>query len=475
MNRDSPRASRDDARSYLLALLAGLVEETRVEVRDPEAAAIIERAEKLARDLESADLRRFGPWQKAVHSYESVADAVAAARNSRARTARSYESMEEMARDAEAQAKGKSPHAIWDAEEHGLRRQIERRIADRFSAEDALLVNSGASAIAVAVGALRLGRGATVLTGRHAHPETTSFLTRYVAPSGVKIVRAPLGHGDTVIDALRALRPELALFETATAAPGSEVPSRVEEWFAASPSTTFVVDNTVQSLLTPWFARAPGPRRRLVVVESAAKYLSHRCMAGVVYGPEALMGPIRDYARATGQHLQEKAFNYIRPAEIEQLRWKLTRHATNARVFAAEAAGCLDIDVRLLDSEADPEARASLFANGPGCLVFVRLGARRDPAGGHRRLLAAFQAQARKRGAWVPVRAGFGWMDTTARIQEPTGERVDEGPRYLRVSVGIEPEHIVRDLGKALRAASDEVCLSLGGAPGALGVDAAGR
>lgn len=461
MAYDSPRASRDDARSYLLALLTGLVEETRQELRDPEAAAILEKAEKLTREIEAADLRRFGPWQKAVHAYEGVADAVAAARNTRSRTARSYESMEEMGRDTEAQAKGKSPHAVWDSAEHGRRRQIEKKIAERFGAEDALLVNSGASAIAVAVGALRLPRGATVLTGRHAHPETTSFLTRYVMPGGVKIVRVPLGHGDTVIDALRTLKPELALLETATAAPVSEVPSRVEDWFRASPSTHFVIDNTVQSLLTPWFGADKAPRRKLVVVESAAKYLSHRCMAGMVYGPDELVAPIREYARATGQYLQEKAFNYIRPAEIEQLGWKLTRHAVNARVFASEAAGCQDIEVRLLDSEADPGARASLFANGPGCLVFVRLGTRRDPATGHRKLLAGFQAQAKKRGAWVPVRAGFGWTDTTARIHEPTGERVDEGPRYLRVSVGIEPEHIIRDLGKALRAASDEVCCSL--------------
>jgi len=457
MSHDSQRSSRDDARSYLLALLSGLEEEAGRELRDPEAATILEKAGLLGREIEAADLRRFGPWQKAAHGYEGVADAVAAVRNTLSRTARSYDSMEEMARDAEAQAKGQSPHAVWEAEEHGRRRQLEGKIAERFGAEEALLVNSGSSAIAAAVGAQRLARGATLLTGRHGHPETTSFLSRYVTPGGVNIVRVPLGHSGTVIDALKTLRPELALVETATASPVSEVPSRVEEWFRASPMTTFVIDNTVQSLLTPWFGADKASSRRLVVVESAAKYLSHRCMAGMLYGPRALLSPIREYARATGQYLQEKAFNYIRPAEIEHLGWKLTRHATNARVFAEEASGCAEIEVRMLDAEADPEARASLFAKGPGCLVFVQLACKRDPTAAHRRLLASFQAHAKKRGAWVPVRAGFGWADTTARIQEPTGEKVNEGPRCLRVSVGIEPEHLVRELGRAMRAAGDEI------------------
>lgn len=452
---DPPRASRDDARSYLLSLTSGLMDETNRELRDPEAADLLERGERLMRDLEIADLRSFGIWQRWVHAYEALADGATAARNRRARTARSYETMDELWQDAEAQALGASPHAIWDAHEHGRRRQIEARIARRFGAEAALLVNSGMAAIALATSALRLARGATLLTGHHACAETAHYLTRYVAPAGVKIVRVPPGHADTVMEALRALRPQVALFETATNAPTSDVPSRIDAWFEASPETLFVVDNTVQSLLTPWFGVDRPARRRLLVVEDASRYLCHRAMAGLLYGPAALLDPLRDLARATGQNLQERAFNSIRAAEVEHVGWKLARHAANVRVFAGELSGLPDIDVQVLGSAGDAEALGALFPAGPGCPVFVRLRAPHEREAGHRRLLSRWQAHARKRGAWVPVRDGFGWSDTTARLFEPaSGLRPDA--RYLRVSVGIEPEAIVRDLARALGAAAME-------------------
>ena len=142
---------------------------------------------------------------------------------------------------------------------------------------------------------------------------------------------------------------------------------------------------------------------------------------------------------------------------------------------AALAAGVREGDPLVAQLPGDPALREVLAdrGDGPGAVVEVEadqhwfsvqagvgdLGAGQDGAvraGGE----AAAEVVALG-GAWVPVRAGFGWTDTTARIHEPTGERVDEEPRYLRVSVGIEPEHIIRDLGKALRAASDEVCCSM--------------
>ncbi len=453
---DAPRASRDDARSYLLSLTSGVMDEANRELRDPEAAELLERGERLMHDLAAADLRSFGIWQRWAHAYEALADGAAAARNRRARTARSYETMEELWQDAEAQALGASPHTIWDAHEHGRRRQIEGRIARRFGAESALLVNSGMSAIAVATSALRIGRGATILTGHQAQPETADYLTRYVAPAGVKIVRVPAGRAEPVLEALQTLRPHLALFETASTGPVSEVPSRIEAWFEASPETLFVIDNTVQSLLTPWFSMDRAPGRRLLVVEDASRYLCHRAMAGLLYGPAALLAPLRDLARASGQNLQERAFNSIRAAEVEHLGWKLARHAANVRVFAGELSDLPEIEVRLLGSDGDDEAVGALFTGGPGCLVFVRLRAMHEREAGHRRLLSRWQAHARKRGAWVPVRDGFGWSDTTARLFEPPGGGHPEA-RYLRVSVGIEPEAIVRDLARALGAAATEM------------------
>src|SRR5690606_26338612 len=103
------------------------------------------------------------------------------------------------------------------------------------------------------------------------HQATSDFLTRFVAPTGVKIVRVPPGSSEAVQEALRAVRPQVALFETAPSAPGGNVPARVSEWFEASPETLFMIDNSVQSLLTPWFDGAATRGRRLVVIESAAR------------------------------------------------------------------------------------------------------------------------------------------------------------------------------------------------------------
>jgi len=456
---ESFRLDENDARAYLLALAGGLLSEIRTGLREPEAADLSERTEKLLRDIEAADLRTFGLWQRSVHAYDALSAAVANARNGRARVARSYESMAELHADAGAQAEGRSPHAVWETLEHGRRRQLEGALAACHRSESALLLNSGASAVAVAALAVRPARGATILIGRRGHPQTVEYLTRFVAPLGVKMAQVPPGNEGAVLDALRTLKPELALFETAVNAPGGDVPAGVTRWFEASKSTLFVFDNTVQSALTRWFegelARAQDGR--LVVLESATKYLANQCTAGVIYGPEVLLGRMRDLAQATGQQLQEKAFNFVRPAEITHLRWKLARHAGTARVFVEELAGAGGVDVRTLDSAADEESRALLFRHGCGGVVFVRLrGHRGDGERAHHELLASWQAHARRQGAWIPVRAGFGWKDTTAIVHEPSRGRSDAGPAYLRVSVGIEPENVSRRLARALAAACVE-------------------
>ncbi len=449
------RIDEDDARSYLLSLARGLLSEIRSGVREPEAADLAERAEKLVFDIDATDLRTFGLWQRAVHAYEALASAVAGARNGRARVARSYESMEELRADAGAQAEGKSPHAVWETHEHGRRRQLEAALAACHHCESALLLNSGASAAAVAVGATRPARGATILIGRRGHVDTAEYLTRFVAPLGVKMVHVPPGNAGAVLDALRTLKPEAALFETAVNAPGGDVPAGVLRWFEASPDTLFIVDNTVQSVLTRWFEGELGERaaRRLVVLESATKYLAHQCTAGLVYGPEAVVGRMRELARATGQQLQEKAFNFLRPAEITHLPWKLSRHASNVRIFVEELSAVSDVEVRTLDAAADEEARALLFRHGPGGVVFVRLPGHRARGRIHHELLAAWQAEARRQGAWIPVRAAFGWKDTTAYVNEPSRTWPEEGAAYLRVSVGIEPAGVARRLARALAAA----------------------
>ena len=44
-------ADERDARGYLMALASGLMEETRADLREPEASETAERGERLLRDL----------------------------------------------------------------------------------------------------------------------------------------------------------------------------------------------------------------------------------------------------------------------------------------------------------------------------------------------------------------------------------------------------------------------------------------
>ncbi|MEZ4294981.1 MAG: PLP-dependent transferase [Polyangiaceae bacterium] len=459
MLADHLQKDENDARAYLVSLAEGLSREARDELHQPEAAELVERADKLRHTTETAMLRSFGAWQHAVHAYESLAAAVAGARNARARVARSYDSMVAMHGDAAAQSEGRSPYSVWDAREHGRRRQLEASLARCYSAPSALLVNSGASALAVALGARRLPRGSTVLTGRSTHRDAEHLLTRFIAPLGVKLVRVPPANARTVLDALSALQPSVAFFETAVIAPGGDVPAGIRGWSEASPRTLFLVDNTAQSVLTRWFGGAAPAVKRLLVLESATKYLAHHCTAGLLYGPEELIAESREYAKYTGQQLQEKAFNFVRPAEIEHLGWKLSRHSHNAGVFLDELSAVDGVDARGLDAAAGEESRRLLFREGRGGVVFVRLRGHGSGERAHHELLAAWQATARRRGGWIPVRAGFGWNDTTATVQAaPLHE--SKGSPHLRISTGIEPEHIARELAGALAAA----CVELRGA-----------
>jgi cystathionine beta-lyase/cystathionine gamma-synthase len=454
---ESLRMDESDARRYLLALAGGLLAEIRAGLREPEATDLAERTERLQRELEAADLGTFGLWQRASHAYEALAGAVAGARNARARVARSYESMEELHDDAHAQTRGRSAHAVWDTHEHGRRRQLEAALAACHHCESALLLNSGMSAVAIAVAAARPACGATILLGRGGHAGTADYLTRFVVPFGVNVVQVAAGNAGAVLDALRTLQPAVALFETAITAPRGDVPSGISRWFDAAAGTLFVVDNTVQSALTRWFDGEAGTSGdgQLVVVESLTKYLAHQCAAGLIYGPEAIVGRMRELARAAGQQLQEKAFNFLRPAEIEHLPWKLSRHASSVRAFVEELGSAPSIEWNTLDHGADLEARASIFRRGPGGVVFVRLRGEGHGERAHHELLARWQAEARRRGAWIPVRAGFGWNDTTAVVHEPSRALPSSCPAHLRISIGIEPAAVTRRLAQALAAACE--------------------
>lgn len=384
--------------------------------------------------------------------YEQLARSKGCTLNSVAEVARDYESMDAFWDDVHAQSRGDNPHTYWDTYEHGRRRQLEQLLAQTYGSEAALLLNSGMSGIAVVCEMLNLRTGDTIVTGERSYFEITDFLDRFVSERGVRVVRVPVGDTQKVVTTLKETKPRLVIVETATNVPSVDVPEDVPAWLEAAEQALFLIDNSVQSHLTRWFSILPQ-HERVIVLESGVKYLTHHCMAGVLYGERATLDGARNYARLAGQQLQEKAFNFINVAEIEHLPEKLARHTQNVRLFHQALqpyTRCFSL-VNMLESTAAHEAADRIFGKGIGSLVFIALPRGIEDANTiHRRMLDEWRKLASDNGLTVEIRCGFGWNQTTARVYESGLLNQPDAPTYLRISVGIEPQWIVRSLAEAL-------------------------
>lgn len=460
----SPAPSQQNG-DYMRALAAALAREMEdVGCWCPPVRELLDECRRLESTIQGVSLDvRFEDWQRARADYHELGLAVAARLNEAACIARSYGSMDEFWADAGAQATGLSPHTFWDTYEHGRRRQLERTIAEVYGAEDALLLNAGMSAVTAAIEAADLRPGDRIVTGLRNYFETAEYLDVHLSKRGIEILRAPIDQADAMQAVIARSRPRLVLFETATNSPDTAAPQRLEAWLRESPESLFVCDNTVQGTLTGWFSdpalRAILPERFLVV-ESATKYLSQSVMAGLVYGKRDLVHRARALARVTGQQLQEKAFNYLRAGDLLHVGQRLKLHSRNIGVFAEQLfrvrKSCFS--VRLLNGA--PRQRhdgSGLFAEGVGGLVFLVPGGDRAPQKICRQLLSSWQRRVGAMGYSLPVRAGFGWSETSARIYETDALNQSDAPAYLRISVGIEPEDVARKLGTSLCEALEEV------------------
>ena len=277
--------------------------------------------------------------------------------------------------------------------------------------------NAGMSAICAAIETADLRPGDRVVTGLQNYFETSEYLDRYVANRSIEIIRTPIGNAEAMRATIVRARPRLVLFETSTNSPDAEVPLGLGAWLASSADSLFVCDNTVQGPLTKWFSDpnlAKIRPRRLLVVESATKYISRSVMAGIVYGPSDLVDRARGFARATGQHLQEKAFNHLREGDLLHVGKRLKLHSRNVEIFA-NALSLLRQDrfsVRFLCGEQNNKGDCpELFAEGIGGIIFV-VPQRREVAADVeptvcRCVLTSWQKLLRSLGYTLPIRAGI--------------------------------------------------------------------
>jgi cystathionine beta-lyase/cystathionine gamma-synthase len=394
-----------------------------------------------------------GSFDAGLTTYLAAAHDKAALLNRRAEVAAAYTSMEDFWRDAGAQERGQSSRGYWDSYEHGWRRQLEYRVAASYGSEAALLVNTGMSAIDTAVGSLGLRPGDGLVVPARAYFETEEYLDGVLAPRGIEILPVDTADEDAVLDAVERPRVRGLIVETAANGVPCEVVGPLDRVLASG--CAVVIDNSMLSHGVRWFELLPpGP---VLVVESAIKYLTGTCTAGVVYGRHDMVEPARRYARRVGQQLQERAFNHLQVGELEEAAARVALHSRRAEQFrraldpgrwkvidyAGLGLGCRDDDVA-----------AALSASGPGAVLFLRLPGREDIVAERHRLLLRRWVE---RSPGVSIRAGFGWPRTSVRAYESTALNRADAPLYVRVSVGIEPEDVIAALAASLDSAAGEV------------------
>lgn len=439
---DLTAGAHPDSVGYLDQLVAGLLAEARDEdVRlDP---TVVRQAATGPDDFATR-----------LHTYRQLRTGLTRALDDRYESASGYASMEEFWDDAAEQERGRSSRAYWDSYENGRRRQVEQLLADAFGTEQAVLVNSGMSAVDVALrGLTRPDRA--LLAHSRMYFESADLLDALFAPWGLPVTRIDLTDADAVESLVRSHPPAVALLEVALNGPGCDVPVLEPLWRAGL--TTVVDVSALGTAVAPLVPHAPADT---IFVESGTKYLTRQASVGVIYGGGATVEVARSCARRTGIQLQGRALHQIRPAEIRHAPLRHALHADRLRRFAAVVTGALpDVTVRTatVGAAGRPDLLARTVADGAaGCMAFVQVGGldsdREERA--YREIVARWAAT-------VPgdrrVRAGFGWTETTGRAYGRDALNTDEGNCFARFSVGVEPVHRVEELADRLVSAILEV------------------
>jgi cystathionine beta-lyase/cystathionine gamma-synthase len=324
--------------------------------------------------------------------------------------ARTYGNMEDFWLDADLQKQGKSRYTFWDTYEHGRRRQLESMLADSYGSEQALLLNAGMSALQVGVEVSNLREGDEILTTDRGFFETTEFLEEFVAPRGVHIIRVP---STEITTALQHYRPKLLVTETTINVFQAECMKNFDKWQDASPSTIYLIDNSVQSHLTKLFQQGP---KNLLVVESGTKYVTEEVSVGILYGNGHLIEKARSYARGIGQQLQEKCFNYLSEGALKSLEKKLKLHSRNVELFSNTILEtCLD-ELEFYHTLNHQDPSSHLFTEGQGSIIYLKVKDNGTIPDKQKRVLMEWKKASQECSVDFQIKAGFGWNRTISSV-----------------------------------------------------------
>lgn len=380
-----------------------------------------------------------GDWGEKASMLEERIHSRAEARNRSLSVAEPVESMEQFW-DLVAQTEaGTTDRTYWDTFENGRRLQLERVLSRVYGADEAILLNCGMSAITVALGACKVTAGSRLLVGRSRYFETSGLLERHLKPCGVIVREVDVMTPGAISEAIEEFQPEIVLLETVANMPSVDAITDIRMLSFRQPSPVFIIDNSVQSVLTRWFELLGRPDQ-VLVVESGTKYVTNDVMCGVIYGASApLMKAARHYARDSGQFLQARALSYLEPVLMELLPHRMRIHSRNVRAFVEEieAAQLKGLKVSTLDKHAN-YTNQDMFGDGIGSLVYLEISGCGPEV--YRNTLHQWRTASMECAtAVVPdIRAGFGWLRTSSRVYESAALNRSDAPSYLRISIGLE-------------------------------------
>ena len=206
---------------------------------------------------------------------------------------------------------------------------VEEKVAALEGAEDALLFASGMNAVTTALLAL-LSPGDHLLVTQDLYRKTRLFCNTLLARFGIETTYVPLGSDEALA---RALTPRTRLLFT-------EIPTnpylrvidlqRAAELVHAQGARLFV-DST---FATPYNLR-PLAYGADLVVHSATKYMGghNDLLAGVLVGPRALIGPLREVQSMLGGIVDPQCA-YLLLRGLKSLGLRMQRHNENGLQIA---------------------------------------------------------------------------------------------------------------------------------------------
>jgi cystathionine beta-lyase/cystathionine gamma-synthase len=360
--------------------------------------------------------------------------------------AKAYWSMDEFWADSARQETGEALGAYWDSYENGRRRRLEARLASAFGATEAILLNTGMSALDVALRALPMRPGSVVLMHERAYFETTDLMEHVLRPD-IQPVQVDMRDPNATWRALGEYQAAAIIVETALNGTSCDIP--VLEPLLTS-GVPVLIDNSALGHALGWDDLAAAAASEVIVAESATKYLTRSASAGVLYGSTGWVQEARLCARRVGQQLQGRALHHLRPGEIDHCRQRTLLHAARAGQFARQLRESgLDMQVTSAATAAagrDDILARLVTAGASGCMMFVRLdGDRQTAEQRHRACVAGWAAEC---SSFPRVRAGFGWTETSGRAYGADPLNTKAGEAFIRISVGCEPREEVQRLSE---------------------------